>query len=260
MRLVRFLVVLAFVLLAALPDVASAADPATRAEAQDALQEAQDVLDGRGVRTGREVTPALARLAAGKALLGSAERREANALLARPTDGAPVTSDEAYAVPEATPFCTTNFCIHYVTSTEDAPSLLDADSDSIPDYIEVMAQEFEYVRSIENGADQMGWRPPLSDGSRGGNSKTDVYIAQLGDQGIFGYAATESGGSAYQVMDNDYSEFDPTTPVDARQVTAAHEYNHVLQFAYDAGQDTWGCSSRRPHGRRNRCSPARTTT
>lgn len=243
MRLTRRLLLLALALpAAALPAAASAAEPTTRADAQDALQEAQQVLDGQGVRTGREATPALARLAAGKSLLDSADRREANGLLARPTDSAAVVGDEAYTTGEATPFCTPSFCIHYVTSTDDAPSLTDADSDSIPDYVELMAQEFEYVRSVENGADQMGWRPPVSDGTRGGNAKTDVYIKQLGDQGIFGYAATEGSGqtsSAYQVMDDDYSEFAPTTPVDARQVTAAHEYNHVLQFAYDTFQNRW---------------------
>ena len=243
MRLARRLLLLALALTAAvLPAAAFAAEPSTRGEAEDALQEAQQVLDGQGVRTGREATPALARLAAGKSLLDSADRRKANGLLARPTDSAAVVGDEAYTTGEATPFCTTSFCIHYVTSTDDAPSLTDADSDSIPDYVELMAQEFEYVRSVENGADQMGWRAPVSDGTRGGNAKTDVYIKQLGDQGIFGYASTEGSGqtrSAYQVMDDDYSEFAPTTPVDARQVTAAHEYNHVLQFAYDTYQDSW---------------------
>jgi len=242
MRLARRLLPLALALTVAAFPAAAAAEPTTRAEAQDALQEAQQVLDGQGVRTGREATPALARLAAGKSLLDSADRREANGLLSRPTDGAADPQRRGYTTDEATPFCTPNFCVHYVTSTDDAPSLTDADADSIPDYVELMAQEFEYVRSVENGANQMGWRPPVSDGTRGGNSKTDVYIKQLGDQGIFGYAATEGSGqtrSAYQVMDDDYSEFGPTTPVDARQVTAAHEYNHVLQFAYDTYQDSW---------------------
>jgi hypothetical protein len=79
-------------------------------------------------------------------------------------------------------------------------------------------------------------------------NKTDVYIADIGDQSIYGYAAPDPGQTAlnqaaYLVMDDDYSaaEFpryagDPLAPM---QVTAAHEYNHVLQFGYDVAQDTW---------------------
>ena len=43
-------------------------------------------------------------------------------------------------------------------------------------------------------------------------------------------------------MDNDYDadEFpNYTDPLAPMQVTAAHEYNHVLQYGYDALQDTW---------------------
>ena len=60
---------------------------------------------------------------------------------------------------------------------------------------------------------------------------------------MLGYAATDPGQAdphqkfAYMVMDNDYA--DQGDPAAVMQVTAAHEYNHVLQFAYDAAQDTW---------------------
>jgi|GEM_PF-412899 len=245
MRLGRSLLLLALVLLAAIPATASAAKPATRAQAEEALEEAQQVLDGQGVRTGREVTPALARLAAGKPLLDSSDRREANQVLARPTDGSGPRDEQKYTTAEETPFCTTNFCIHYVASTDDAPSLTDADADSVPDYVELMAQEFEYVRSVENGdgTDQMGWRPPPSDYGRGGDDRTDVYIKQLGGRRIYGYSAPEGGyqsSYAYMVMDDDYAEFGgPNAPRDLLQVTAAHEYNHILQFGYNRLQDTW---------------------
>ena len=43
------------------------------------------------------------------------------------------------------------------------------------------------------------------------------------------------------VMDDDYAG--QADPIAAMQVTAAHEYNHVLQFAYDAAQDTWMAES-----------------
>ena len=80
-----------------------------------------------------------------------------------------------------------------------------------------------------------------------GNNKTDVYVKDIGDEGIYGYASTDPGQSgrsrfAFLVMDNDYkpSQFpDYTDPLAPMQVTAAHEYNHVLQYNYDSFQDTW---------------------
>ncbi|HET8949297.1 MAG TPA: MXAN_6640 family putative metalloprotease, partial [Solirubrobacteraceae bacterium] len=75
----------------------------------------------------------------------------------------------------------------------------------------------------------------------------DVYLKDVGDEGIYGYASTDPGQSgrtrfAYLVLDNDYapSQFPGyTDPLQPMQVTAAHEYNHVLQYAYDTLQDTW---------------------
>ncbi len=75
--------------------------------------------------TGRELTPALAELSARYEALDPAERREADRLLARPTDGAGDPQGDGYTVPEHAPFCTANFCLHWVTSTADAPDLTD---------------------------------------------------------------------------------------------------------------------------------------
>ena len=47
---------------------------------------------------------------------------------------------------------------------------------------------------------------------------------------------------AFQVMDDDYAPVEFPDYADPRcrcSVTAAHEYNHVLQYGYDACQDTW---------------------
>jgi hypothetical protein len=49
----------------------------------------------------------------------------------------------------------------------------------------------------------------------------------------------------YLVLDNDYdpTEFPGTTPEHDLEVTVAHEYNHILQFGYDAYQDAWFAES-----------------
>lgn len=213
--------------------------------AELALARATRLRDGRGVRTGRELTHALQELAARLPALRGEERRRGERLLARPSDGAADPFGDGYTVAEAAPHCSTHFCVHYVTTTADAPSLSDADSSGVPDYVETMANEFETSYTVENG--QLGWRAPVPDGTRGGNALTDVYIKQIGNQGLFGYAAADPGQAgaqrqAFLVMDNDYaqSEF-PNYPhfLAPLQVTAAHEYLHVIHNGIDANQDFW---------------------
>jgi hypothetical protein len=190
---------------------------------------------------------ALRDLALAMPRLEGAERRQAKALLARPTDGRDPIGN-SYSVPEATPYCTAHFCVHYVTSTKDAPSLVDAGGVlGVPDYVEKIDVAAETSYAIENGP--IGWAPPKPDGNLGGNSLTDIYLVNVGADGLFGYSAPDPPPAqrcirscfAYLVMDNDFSpaEFgypDPQVPL---EVTIAHEYNHVLQFRVDANTDGW---------------------
>ena len=163
----------------------------------------------------------------------------------------------SYTVPEApkSPACDANFCVHWVPVGLDAPSLKDSNGDGIPDYVERVLAVAEHVHHVEN--DKLGWREPLSDGTRGGgHGKTDIYLTELGGEDLFGYAAPDRGQRApdgrparhltgYLVLDNDYSPFDfpHTKPGNDLKVTLAHEYNHILQFGYDAYMDTWFAES-----------------
>jgi hypothetical protein len=221
-----------------------------REAAVEALDRAEDALEGRGVRTGREASHALLELARAVPALGRGDRREARSLLARPTDGASDPHDGGWTAPalDQRVHCTANFCIHWVVSTADAPDLADSGgTPGVPDYVETMATEFENVFQVENGSGtgQLAWLEPKSDGTLGGDlAKTDVYISDLGPDGIFGYAAPDSQAISnslygYLVMDDDYAGYGYADPLDPLRVTAAHEYNHVLQFTYDAYQDLW---------------------
>ncbi len=180
----------------------------------------------------------------------------------RPTEHRPRPTDSrdpnrnAYSVPEAkgSPACSRHFCVHWVDQGLDAPSLSDRNGDGVPDYVERVLKVAEHVHSVENG--KLGWREPRSDGRLGGrNGKTDVYLSQIGGQ-LFGYAAPDRGQATkahriprrlhgYLVLDNDYSafEFPGTKPLSDLEVTFAHEYNHILQFGYDAYQDPWFAES-----------------
>ena len=263
----RFLPLLLFAVALAAPSAAPAAeqhfgpvaDDARPASPEAVLLRAEAAVAGRGAAGDHELTPLLKDLAVAAPSLNGAARARARRLLARPTTpGGTGGGAATYTVPEEPPVCGARFCIHYVASsetepTEDAPPPGDADGNGIPDYVETMASTFDYVYAFEN--ERLGWRPPQPDGDRGcpGGApecmnKTDVYIADIGEQSIYGYAAPDPGQAtlnqaAYLVMDDDYAgdefpryEGDALPPM---QVTAAHEYNHVLQFGYDVAQDTW---------------------
>lgn len=180
----------------------------------------------------------------------------------RPTERRPRPTDKtdpnrnAYSVPEApnSPACSEHFCVHWVDEGLDAPSLADRNGDGIPDTVERVLRVAEHVHQVENV--KLGWREPKSDGTLGGGvGKTDVYLSQIGGE-LFGYAAPDRGQAdqqhriprrlhGYLVLDNNYSsfEFPHTKPLYDLEVTFAHEYNHILQFGYDAYQDPWFAES-----------------
>ncbi|HEX7060137.1 MAG TPA: MXAN_6640 family putative metalloprotease [Solirubrobacterales bacterium] len=217
----------------------------------------------RGCR--KLIGASLAALALGvliPAASSSAATRPFKAPQGRPTEGAARPTDHpdpnrnSYTVPEApsSPACTRNFCVHWVGIGIDAPNPTDAngvaDGDGIPDFVERVQSVAEHVYSVENG--KLGWRDPKSDGRiGGGKGKTDVYLKEIGGA-LFGYAAPDRNQArkghhlprrlyGYLVLDNDYDsfEFPGTKPNEVLEVTVAHEYNHILQFGYDAYQDAW---------------------
>src|SRR5690242_7449016 len=231
------------------------ATPPTQAQAHHALAHVQQLQHGKGVKTGRELTPALQQLFATLPQLSPADRETARAILARPGDTGPDPSGaNSWSGPEAlqSPKCTTHFCVHYTIVGGDA---------STGTYAQSMADVFENeVYPCENGTDAntceggtaagLGWRAPASDGTLGGDGRLDVYIANLFPDDIFGYTAVDPNQSqdptvphhAYMVMDKDFTRFaggSATGGLAEERVTAAHEYNHVLQNAYDFNEDPW---------------------
>ncbi len=195
-----------------------------------------------------DLTMALRDLAVHRSELSGKELAEADAYLARPTDPpGPDNSDRPYSVDEATPVCSGAICVHYVATTADAPAATDADVNGIPDYVETVLSTTLHVHSTYVAA---GYRAPKGDGALGGGSNTtDVYIADIGDDGLYGYCSTDQkipnhgpfDAWAYCVLDNDYAadEFPTNTPIENLQVTIAHEYFHAVQFGYDIAEDPW---------------------
>jgi hypothetical protein len=86
---------------------------AARARAAHTLHKAVAVAHGRGVKTGRELTPLLKDLDVRMKYLTGAQKREATGLLLRPTLGQTNSGEAGYSVAEHDPpYCTAHFCIH----------------------------------------------------------------------------------------------------------------------------------------------------
>jgi hypothetical protein len=198
------------------------------AQARAALADARGVLSGteRG-----DATMALRDLWLSRSALTGADRAAADRLLARP------------AATQQT--CTADNCYHWLTTGADAVPAQDDNADGTPDYVE---QVIEAVDGVHDTYVAAGYRAPKSDGVAGGNAKTDIYLEDVYDDGLYGYCTSDAPNPpangpydtwAYCVLDNDYADFPTNTPLENLQVTAAHEYFHAVQFGYDAAEDSW---------------------
>lgn len=210
--------------------------------ATESLKTAVAAREGKEV--GRDVSLAMADLFARYDSLSPSEKKQADALLARPTDGANDPLKDGYTVREARPICGPHVCIHYVKTTGDAPSSTDSDGDGRYDWAEYSLKVMESVWRKEVG--QLKYRAPASDGRRGGNKKFDVYLSDVGNDGLYGYCTTEYRvpgqkfrASGYCVLDEDFVEFEPQPRAASLKVTAAHEFFHAIQYNYDYDEDRW---------------------
>jgi len=203
----------------------------------------------------REATMALRDLAVRVGSLSRSDRRLAMRLLARPTDGRSEGPAGYVGVPKSKRkhLCTTRFCVHWVTSGSEKPSLVDRNRNGKPDYIDKTVKTMNTVWRTEIGA--YGYKKPRSDSRSGShhggnpNRRIDIYIAQIGNRGLYGYCTTDDPRtnrnthrktSAYCVFDNDFRPAEFTTGANrlaALQVTAAHEFFHAIQFGYDLFED-----------------------
>jgi hypothetical protein len=245
-------------------------------EAQYALERARSLFQLGAVRRefgdverpgSRDATLILRDLALRLRELSGAERREAERLLARPddTDGVPPGTGNGWTANESTlsPLCgadiglDANVCVHWVDEIgdPDAPQPEDSDpANGIPDQVDATLAELETVWDKEIG--ELGYRAPQDDSDSandGGGPELDVYLDDIGtpDVSLFGYCTTDDPAaedpfvfafSAYCVLDNDYIAPQFGVPPEEHgflKVTAAHEFHHASQFAYDGVEDLW---------------------
>jgi hypothetical protein len=152
--------------------------------------------------------------------LSPADRAVADKLSQRPSKPAEVGND--------------HILVHY------DPAELDPAGYTVDQALAVL----EHVSDIYAAS---GYRRPKSDHGRGGDNRIDIYLDQL-QPGLYGYCTTDQTKLskpghynvwAYCVLDADYAGFPQHTPLENLEVTAAHEYYHATQFAYDIADDSW---------------------
>lgn len=252
-------------------DPSDPADPpaatSPRENAEQALEVVEEIIeaapqliqgaaDDSLLAEGKDLTLALRDLAVRVDDLPAGQRAAAKRLLARPDDSLAVCQDPqagdlvCYGGLSKKVSCNSAVCVHWVTQ---GPSAIPTENDGagglypgsrggLPDYVEFTLSTMAFVAKRFVDA---GYRPVLADGSAGGSSRPDIYLGQLGDVGAYGYCAPDDvsisehvPSPAYCVLDNDYTEFG-IAPRQALRATAAHEWFHAVQFAYDVNEDGW---------------------
>jgi hypothetical protein len=203
-------------------------------------------------------TPILRDLAARLASLSGRDRATAQGILARPTDGTPGEHQyKSGAILGKLCDPTLPLCVHWdeKTTHADAPPRADNDATTIPPAVRATLNTFADVYFLEVGA--YDYLEPLPDTSsrpdNGGDGRTDIYMANIGAgrPPLFGYCTTDDPNafdpgypfydvSAYCVVDEDFANFGKShTRQEFREVTAAHEFFHAIQFRYDWFEDLW---------------------
>jgi hypothetical protein len=172
----------------------------------------------------RDLTLKILQLKAARSALTPRQQIDVNTITGRPVpDGSGCST---FLTWQAT--ATTHFCIHYETIGSDAAD---------PAWVTQTGTTLEEVYAKEIGS--MHYRAPLADA----DGLYDVFLGEIGDQGYYGFCTTDDDtykSSAWCMLDNDFSPAEFGAPaINSLRVTAAHEFFHAIQFAYNAGQNLW---------------------
>ena len=165
-------------------------------------------------------------------------------VVARDLNDRPSTREDSCSNPTKYPWgAAQRVCVHWDEGT--------TGDDARASYAKTVATTLTRIHNLYTGA---GYRAPKSDAglpNHGVDGRVDVYLRDLAPLGFFGYCAIDSQSPnpttrydrpAFCVLDNDYaaSQYGTAhTPTEFLDVTAAHEYFHAVQFAYDAYEDRW---------------------
>ena len=171
--------------------------------------------------------------------------RQAERFLARPTDDAADQLGDGSG-PSTTPVVTQRRRLRALGRHHLRPGAVqgDADDNDVPDYVDDAGDDRRGAPTLRRR------RLPRAQARRrpaAATHRTDVYLADVGAEGLYGYCTSDEAIPANGRFDSGPTACSTTTtaassrptPPENMQVTAAHEYFHAVQFAYDAFEDGW---------------------
>lgn len=131
------------------------------------------------------------------------------------------------------------FRIRYETTGNDAVPLADINSNSVPDYVEWVADAAD--SSYRHEILTLGFTDPIPDGEQ--------YLVIVGDIGAYGFTRPSSGspGGTIIEIENDFVGFPSNSDPEGDQkgaikVTMAHEFKHAIQYVqngWNGDADRW---------------------
>lgn len=132
-----------------------------------------------------------------------------------------------------------NFKIHFTRSGTNAVGSDDANANGTPDDVEEVATIYEQVLTLYKS---MGYQPPPSDGTLGGDAKFDVYLLDFGGKSDGSYQHDSCDAQnvciGYSVHENDFVGYGYPSRTYANKVLGSHEFFHAVQGAYDSSENT----------------------
>lgn len=164
----------------------------------------------------------------------------------RPSDPGPgVYGIPGYQVPQEPPVCREHVCVHWVSTTQDAPrDLGDLDGDGLPDGVVKLADAFERAWGKETAPppDGLGWRVPVGDGDLGGDGRGDAYVIDLRNNASG--VAPRDADQARTLRPHGFVLVDEGFVVPNLERGVAfdlvpHELAHLVQYAYDGYFESW---------------------
>lgn len=217
---------------AASASAAPSVQPSARTRAERTLADVQRLLGGGARSAARAQVGASPVVPQDASLLLRDLWRQRSALPAAQR----ATADAVLARPKSTRVTCGVVCVHWTATGPDR---------STRAYVDRVLTVMGTVRDVYA---RSGYRRPPSDGRAGGSSLFDVYLLDLGSQGLYGFCQPEKvaatgtrTATSYCALDNDFSstQFPSNDQADNLRVTAAHEYFHAVQYAYDYAEDRW---------------------
>ncbi len=118
------------------------------------------------------------------------------------------------------------FRIHYDTTGNHVPDYFGGIANTIQLSVDSLAIALDSAYSFE--VNYLGYLPPPSDGTDGGDNLYDVYISNLGYYGVTEWESVGNNkNKSFIKLDNKMNFY--TTGISAARVTAAHEFHHAIQ-------------------------------